>query len=1381
MATYDTAQAALAELQKNPSKYKTLESLQILASEVSSYSEGKVTVLYSGADEDVLSAIKANPDARMIGKTQASKFLGEDDFIKAVAKAMGEDVKTYGDRNTPLNEIFNGTREGDFWNELSRRFVQETKGPTFSVTNTAPDNRIWAKTELFEALKNPDIPELEGIPKDTLLQARNDLVQTGRYATTDDATDAIRAKISAQADHNIRSSQIGFDAEGKPAWFETSKFTNGLLPDAPQTKVATLQSAAENLDNKIEKDLASDNPKVRERALERQAIASNNPRLNVENAESLHTLPQTAERQAVIQAMAHQGSTKGIYTTESQSLKIATTDLTNPQIQKLGGLNRTDLAAMSDELIAQHGYTPAKALEAVNARVTVNTALDELKSGRIPSLTDELAHSQAVLRQTATVLSDSPLATDLNRQVVAGNNLMNHSPVLAVQTLEVKPQSITQPTPFQQALKQTQLDPAPIPTTSHKVLDKHISAVEINEYKHITEHAQTQKAETAAKQIAKTAELKTLTQTTEAIKPIHIEASHPSKGLNLGKGVGIAGVVIEAGLGAVEVNQAIKQANSTREQYVAGFEAGGNAAVKSAVTGVAGLGGGIVGGAGGAITPVPGGAAIGAIGVGGAAAYGAGELYEDSASQRAVKAVSRGAGEFAYDHISKEGRLAGDIRELKEQISQTSDPAKTRALNEQLNQTTQAFNVEADKNQRQIDAQKLSDQHFQDLRKEYPRLNQGVVNVELENAIKQGNSPQKALELAVNAGLKHSAYEPVVLADKLKEYGNNAQVEARNSTDTYKESRGGNPTAAQTANLDRERHTEFKTNYVSIAQAFERDMSAQATRVRVAEANQYVKAIGKTNFVETYPGSREFPQAAKDLMAKMDKPQTYRPVQPPQGLHQGAQGKKVENLQNALNLLGADVAVDGHFGKDTTQALKAFQKAHHLKVDGELDLKTHQVMMNAVKQTTVKHVQTTLNELGADLTINGRMDKATVAAVKDFQIEHQLKPTGKLDGLTTEAMAQAVQQQTQQNVSQQRPTAVQEPSVQTTQPISISPEQQPQIDRMLAVMAQNPALAGLSREEQTTMAMGLINAAVDTPAPTQSAQVTPVETLAVPQSQSNVASQAATSAAVTTEAPVSLNKVQQGHVDQILGLMAEKPEFKAFNPEQQKQMAMGLMIEAHQRGEPMDKLQGIYLPQNGQTLAAQFDTPIGMVHLPAADALKTTPQQLVEAHNPQVSQQQVLQQQLQQSQSTRDPIDVQGVSMPRSNMPIEFAATASLSRTQQGHVDRILERMAENPAFAIYPAEQRTQMAMGLMVEAAKRGEPMDKLQGVYLPQNGQTLAAQFDTPIGIVHLPTQEALQTAPQDVTIAQNNQVVQQQQQEQQRAVEREQSQGRGMSLG
>ena len=41
-------------------------------------------------------------------------------------------------------------------------------------------------------------------------------------------------------------------------------------------------------------------------------------------------------------------------------------DLKNPAIQTIGGINRTELATMSDELIAQ-GYAPAQAFEAVNS------------------------------------------------------------------------------------------------------------------------------------------------------------------------------------------------------------------------------------------------------------------------------------------------------------------------------------------------------------------------------------------------------------------------------------------------------------------------------------------------------------------------------------------------------------------------------------------------------------------------------------------------------------------------------------------------------------------------------------------------------------------------------------------------------------------------------------------------------------------------------------------------------------------------------------------------------------------------------------------------------------------------------------------------------
>ena len=74
----------------------------------------------------------------------------------------------------------------------------------------------------------------------------------------------------------------------------------------------------------------------------------------------------------------------------------------------------------------------------------------------------------------------------------------------------------------------------------------------------------------------------------------------------------------------------------------------------------------------------------------------------------------------------------------------------------------------------------------------------------------------------------------------------------------------------------------------------------------------------------------------------------------PRGLHEGSHGQGVVQLQKALNLLGANLHTDGHFGASTEKALKEFQKAHHLKVDGELDKQTIKVMVKAIKEQEAK-------------------------------------------------------------------------------------------------------------------------------------------------------------------------------------------------------------------------------------------------------------------------------------------------------------------------------------------------------------------------------------------------------------------------------------------
>ncbi|GGV27370.1 hypothetical protein GCM10010495_49360 [Kitasatospora herbaricolor] len=136
---------------------------------------------------------------------------------------------------------------------------------------------------------------------------------------------------------------------------------------------------------------------------------------------------------------------------------------------------------------------------------------------------------------------------------------------------------------------------------------------------------------------------------------------------------------------------------------------------------------------------------------------------------------------------------------------------------------------------------------------------------------------------------------------------------------------------------------------------------------------------------------------------------------------QGEQDGCVTELQNLLDTHGASIVVDGDFGPTTAVAVKGFQSAVGLTVDGQVGAATKSALYAtptaAVRLTSphcavvvrqgerdgcVTELQRRLNGRGAALTVDGDFGPATLTAVKNFQSANGLGPDG-LVGPATKA------------------------------------------------------------------------------------------------------------------------------------------------------------------------------------------------------------------------------------------------------------------------------------------------------------------------------------------------------------------------------------------
>jgi peptidoglycan hydrolase-like protein with peptidoglycan-binding domain len=115
-------------------------------------------------------------------------------------------------------------------------------------------------------------------------------------------------------------------------------------------------------------------------------------------------------------------------------------------------------------------------------------------------------------------------------------------------------------------------------------------------------------------------------------------------------------------------------------------------------------------------------------------------------------------------------------------------------------------------------------------------------------------------------------------------------------------------------------------------------------------------------------------------------------------VRRGASGSTVGALQYLLNYRGASLTVDGSFGANTETAVRSFQSSHGLTVDGVAGPQTWGALVvtlsRGANNAAVKAVQTMLNAHGSSLAVDGDFGSGTDAAVRSFQSAQHLTVDG---------------------------------------------------------------------------------------------------------------------------------------------------------------------------------------------------------------------------------------------------------------------------------------------------------------------------------------------------------------------------------------------------
>jgi peptidoglycan hydrolase-like protein with peptidoglycan-binding domain len=125
-------------------------------------------------------------------------------------------------------------------------------------------------------------------------------------------------------------------------------------------------------------------------------------------------------------------------------------------------------------------------------------------------------------------------------------------------------------------------------------------------------------------------------------------------------------------------------------------------------------------------------------------------------------------------------------------------------------------------------------------------------------------------------------------------------------------------------------------------------------------------------------------------------------------VRQGAGGPDVVTVQYLLRHHGHGIPADGDFGPVTASAVTAFQSARGLVADGVVGPQTWPYLIVPVRQGStgeaVRAAQTQLNKHGAGLAVDGRFGSVTDGAVRAYQSAHGLAVDGLVGPQTWQSL-----------------------------------------------------------------------------------------------------------------------------------------------------------------------------------------------------------------------------------------------------------------------------------------------------------------------------------------------------------------------------------------